>query len=69
MSFYLIDSAKVRQFWEIGKYLAVWEIFGGLLSEVVATGTGICDKGLMRGLNRVAKLFTICHWPTPFSYS
>ena len=22
-----------------------------------------------RGLNRVAKLFTICHWPTPFSYS
>ena len=45
------------------------EIFRGLLSEVVATGTGICDKGLMRGLNRVAKQFTICHWPTPFSYS
>jgi hypothetical protein len=45
------------------------EIFGGLLSEVVATETGICDKGLMRGLNRVAKLFTICHWPTPSSYS
>ena len=45
------------------------EIFGGLSTEVVATGAGICDKGLMRGLNRVAKLFTICHWPTPFSYS
>ena len=45
------------------------EIFGGLSAEVVATGTGICDKGLMRGLNRVAKQFTICHWPTPFSYS
>ena len=45
------------------------EIFGGLSAEVVATGAGICDKGLMRGLNRVAKLFTMYHWPTPFSYS
>ena len=44
-------------------------IFGGLSNGVVTTGTGICDKGLMRGLNRVAKLFTMCHWPTPFSYS
>ena len=45
------------------------EIFAGLSTEVVATGAGICDKGLMRGLNRVANLFTMCHWPTPFSYS
>ena len=30
------------------------EIFGGLLSEVVATGAGICDKALMRRQNRVA---------------
>ena len=31
------------------------EILGGLLSEVVATGAGICDKALMRRQNRVAK--------------
>ena len=30
-------------------------IFGGLLTEVVATGAGICDKALTRRLNRVAK--------------
>ena len=30
------------------------EIFAGLLPEVVATGAGICDKGLMRRQNRVA---------------
>ena len=30
------------------------EIFAGLLTEVVATGAGICDKGLTRRLNRVA---------------
>ena len=33
------------------------EIFGGLLSEVVATGAGICDKALMRGQRSVAKQF------------
>ena len=32
------------------------EIFGGLLSEVVATGAGICDKGLTRRQNRVANI-------------
>ena len=31
------------------------EIFAGLLPEVVATGTGICDKGLMSRQNRVAR--------------
>ena len=30
------------------------EIFGGLSTEVVATGAAICDKALMRRLNRVA---------------
>jgi hypothetical protein len=30
------------------------EIFAGLLPEVVATGAGICDKGLMSRQNRVA---------------
>ena len=30
------------------------EIFAGLLPEVVATGAGICDKGLTRQQNRVA---------------
>ena len=45
------------------------EIFAGLSSEVVATGAAICDKAPTRGPNRVAKLFTMCHWPTPFSYS
>ena len=30
------------------------EIFRGLLSEVVATGAGICDKALTRRQNRVA---------------
>ena len=33
------------------------EIFRGLLHEVVATGAGICDKGLMRRQNRVARQF------------
>ncbi len=45
------------------------ETFGGLSTGVVTTGTGICDKGLMSRQNRVAKQFTMCHWPTPFSYS
>ena len=39
------------------KGTAVWgdrEILGGLSTEVVATGTGICDKALMRRKNRVA---------------
>ena len=45
------------------------EIFGGLSAEVVATGTGICDKGLMSRQDCVANLFTMCHWPTPSSYS
>ena len=31
------------------------QTFRGLLPEVVATGAGICDKALMRRLNRVAK--------------
>ena len=31
------------------------EIFAGLSTEVVATGAGICDKGLTRRQNRVAK--------------
>ena len=31
------------------------QTFRRLLTEVMATGAGICDKGLMRGLNRVAK--------------
>ena len=33
------------------------EIFRGLLHEVVATGAAICDKGLMRRQNRVARQF------------
>ena len=32
------------------------EIFAGLLPEVVATGAVICDKALMRLLNRVASI-------------
>ena len=39
------------------KGTAVWgdgEIFGGLSTEVVATGIAICDKALTRLLNRVA---------------
>ena len=31
------------------------QTFGGLSTEVVATGAGICDKALMRRQNRVAK--------------
>ena len=42
------------------------ETFGGLSTGVVTTGTGICDKGLMSRQNRVAKQFTMCHWPTHF---
>ena len=30
------------------------QTFGGLLTEVVATGAAICDKAPTRGLNRVA---------------
>ena len=30
------------------------QIFGGLSSEVVATGAAICDKAAAWGLNRVA---------------
>ena len=40
------------------KGTAVWgdgEIFGGLSTEVVATGAAICDKAATRLLNRVAK--------------
>ena len=40
------------------KGTAVWgggQISGGLSTEVVATGAGICDKALMRRQNRVAK--------------
>ena len=33
-----------------------WEIFGGLSTEIVATGAPICDKALLRRQNRVAKL-------------
>ena len=32
------------------------EIFAGLLTEVVATGAGICDKALTRRLNHVANI-------------
>ena len=32
------------------------EIFGGLLSEVVATSVTICDKALTRRLNHVANI-------------
>ena len=42
------------------KGTAVWgdgEIFGGLSTEVVATGAGICDKAPTKQQNRVAKLF------------
>ena len=35
--------------------LGYGKIFGGLSTEVVATGVVICDKGLMRRRNRVAK--------------
>ena len=31
------------------------QIFGGLSSEVVATGAAICDKAAAWGLNRVAR--------------
>ena len=40
------------------KGTAVWgdgEIFGGLSTEVVATGAAICDKAATRRQNRVAK--------------